>query len=67
MTGKSPKELLSGQELIGFKLCRKGEGQVPGRASSAKVTVEPGWPVKSAEPKHPEDKPARNGKQRRTL
>ena len=56
MTGKSPKELLSGQDLIGFKRFRKGEDQVPCRASSAKVTVEPGWPAKGTEPKRSEDK-----------
>ena len=56
MTGKSPKYLLCEQDLIGFKRCRKGQDQIPGRASSAKVTVEPGWPAKGAENKRAEDK-----------
>jgi hypothetical protein len=56
MTRKLPKELLSGQDLIGFKRHPKSVDQVPRRASSAKVTVEPGWPSKGAEPKRSEDK-----------
>lgn len=39
MTPKSPKELLSGDDLIGFKRPANGGDQVPRRASSAKVTV----------------------------
>ena len=47
MTTNSPKDFLSGHELIGFKQGPKGEEQVPRRASSAKVTtIEPTWPAK---------------------
>ena len=42
MTSRSPKDILSAQELIGFKRPAKGGDQVPRRASSTKVTaVEP--------------------------
>ena len=57
MTTTSPKELLSKQELIGFKRATDGE-QVLRRASSAKVTA-----VEAFSPKEPA-KPAATGKSR---
>ena len=49
MTTKSPKELLSGLDLIGFKRPAHGGNQAPRRASSAKVTA--------VEPLNPADAP----------
>jgi hypothetical protein len=57
MQAKSPKDFLSQQQLIGFRRPAKGGGQMPHRASSAKVTaIEPNEPAKRAELKNADDK-----------
>ncbi|SDB59286.1 hypothetical protein [Bauldia litoralis] len=43
MERKSPKEQLAGHELIGFDRRDDAPGQTVRRASSAKVTIKPGF------------------------